>query len=158
MLCVGFSLCYVQLAVTNLVPRPWPQGSGPWAKGPGAGPRGPWPLGLEPWALGPGARALGPGRRGQAMPGPGAPPLWALGPRARTHQLVANKSGHKGSMILEIIFTGLNIYFSYKLGLEPSMLCPDPSKSVDDRLYSHSVQFLASGVRQMSRSSLDTQL
>ena len=40
-----------------------------------------------------------------------------------------------------------------KMGPEPSNLGPDPSPTFDHRLYLKSVQFLASGAGQVSRSS-----
>ena len=46
------------------------------------------------------------------------------------------------------------LLINFKIGSEPSMLGPDPSQTFNSMLQFRSVQCLASGVRQVSRSSL----
>ena len=48
-----------------------------------------------------------------------------------------------------ILFT-----FYYKLGPEPSMLCPDPFQTLNYGLQLRSVKFSASGIRQVSISNI----
>ena len=47
-----------------------------------------------------------------------------------------------------------SLLFYFKLGPEPSILGPDPSQTLKYSLKLRSVQILASGVRQLSRSRL----